>query len=208
MSDIMLDGFDIMIDVDDVITPWFETVDRKCIETWGYDGSRGQCNVWSMHEFYGRTREEWENIVISATLDGLYTNTDPFPGAVEAINLLRWQGHRVHIVTARGFMANGENIRRWTHEYLRDYGIGHDTLTFAKDKVKAQAELGVSFDFAIDDGVHNFENLEIAGVPVYLQDAPHNRTFQTERRVSSLWEFAGLVNDAWAARTMREKVTA
>src|SRR5690606_24163811 len=128
---------EIMIDVDDVIMPWFDTVDRLCAETWGYDGSRGVCDNWHMWEFYGRSHDDWADVVITATANGLYTNTPPFPGAVEAINHLRWEGHRVHIVTARGFMANGENIRRWTHDYLAEFAIGHDTLTFAKDKVDA-----------------------------------------------------------------------
>lgn len=187
------DTVDVMIDVDDVIVPWFETVDRRCVEAFGYDGSRGQCNVWSMHDFYGRTREEWENIVIQATVDGLYTTTEPLPGSVEAINRLRWYGHRAHIVTARGFMQNGENIRRWTREYLSNFAIGHDSLTFAKDKVEAMEALGTVFDYAIDDGVHNFEHLQQAGVNVYLQDAPHNRSFETDRRVWSLWEFSNIV---------------
>lgn len=194
-TDTRVDTFDIMVDIDDVVVPWFETVDRRCIETWG-ESPNGPCRSWSMHEHYGRTREEWEDIVISATLDGLYTQTEPLPYAVEAINGLRWWGHRIHIVTARGFMANGENIRRWTEEYLHNFAIGHDTLTFAKDKVQAMGELGVAFDFAIDDGVHNFENLAKAGVPVYLHTAPHNLDYQTDRRVASLWEFSQIIHAA------------
>lgn len=186
--------FDIMIDVDDVIVPWFETVNQRCIERFGYDGSRGVCNVWAMHEFYGVPREEWEAIVISATQDGLYTSTEPLPYSVEAMNRMKFQGHRLHVVTARGFMANGDNIRRWTKEYLENFGIAHDTLTFAKDKAAAMDWLGVTFDYAIDDGVHNFVRLQEVGVNVWLQDAPHNREFDAGyRRVASLWEFANIV---------------
>lgn len=187
------DTVDIMVDVDDVIVPWFETVDQRIVQKIGYDGSRGPCNVWRMHEFYGIPLEEWENIVVSATADGLYTTTEPMPYAVDAINRLRWYGHRVHIVTARGFMANGENIRRWTREYLTNFAIGHDTLTFAKDKVEAMEALELVFDYAIDDGVHNYENLREAGVNVWLQNAPHNSAYECDRRVSSLWEFTNMV---------------
>lgn len=186
--------FDIMLDVDDVIVPWFDTVDAKCREMWDIDPSYPPCEAWSMHGHYGRTREEWEQVVIAATVDGLYTNIDPFPGVVAGINGLLWRGHRIHIVTARGFMANGENIRRWTHEYLHRYAIGYTTLTFAKKKSSAMKELGLEFDFAIDDGVHNYEDLALAGVNVFLQDAPHNRSFDTSFRVGSLWEFAQIVH--------------
>lgn len=185
---------DIMVDYDDVIIPWFETVDGHCVARWGASPN-GPCQSWAMHEHYGRTREEWEDVVIHATSQGLYTSTEPFPYAVLAINLLRWYGHRIHIVTARGFMANGENIRRWTREHAAEFGIGHDTLTFAKDKVEAMEALDVVFDYAVDDGVHNFEHLRNAGVNVYLHNAPHNARYDvhSSRRVASLWEFANVV---------------
>lgn len=182
---------DIMVDVDDVIVPWFETVDAHCRKAWGEHPE--VCNVWSMWEHWGRTREEWSQVVIDATASGLYTTVAPIEGSVEAVNRLRWYGHRVHIVTARGFMENGASIRAWTEEYLSEFGIGHDTLTFAKDKAGAQAGLGVEYDWAIDDGLHNFEALTEAGVNVWLQDAPHNRHFETDFRVASMWEFANKV---------------
>lgn len=194
-EDLKYDTLDIMVDIDDVVMPWFETVDAKCREFWG-PSPMGPCRTWQMHDHYDRTREEWEDVVIAATAEGLYTDTDPFPGAVEAVNRLRWYGHRVHIVTARGFMANGENIRRWTGEYLHRFGIGHDSLTFSKDKASAQRDLGLVFDFAVDDSLRNFEDLSIAGVKTYLHDAPHNRPHvhvPPSSRVSSLWEFANIV---------------
>lgn len=185
------DTLDIMVDIDDVVVPWFETVDAACRAKWG--DHHEPCSVWSMWEHYGRRQDEWEDIVISAVQTGLYHTTEPIPGSVEGLNRLRWYGHRVHMVTARGFMSNGDNIRQWTPEYLENFGVGHDTLTFAKDKVAAQQTLGLEFDYAIDDGLHNFNNLREAGVNVYLQDAPHNRSIETPKRVWSLWEFANIV---------------
>ena len=186
-------SLDIMIDIDDVIVPWFETVDRRCREAWG--DHHAPCVAWDMAGHYGVTRREWEAVVISATLDGLYTTTEPLPGSVEALRRLMWAGHRLHIVTARGFFANGDNIRAWTKDYLNNFAVPHETLTFAKDKVAAQAELGVRFDFAVDDGVHNFEALHAAGVPTYLHTAPHNSTYVAPPglRVDSLWEFANII---------------
>lgn len=195
--------FDIMIDYDDVITPWADVVHAKC-EDLGLTNGRPYSS-WHMWEDYGCTKEEWENAVISATHDGLYTTTDPFPHAVDAVNSLLWRGHRVHIVTARGFMQNGDQIRRWTREALAIHGIGHTTLTFAKDKVRAMCDLGVDFDFAIDDGIHNYENLDKAGVPVYMMSQPHNSAYDAERRVSSLWEFAQKIHTAQTAAAQEAK---
>lgn len=184
---------DVMVDIDDVVVPWFETVIGACTRLWGEPET--PCVSWKMWEHWpGRDRDHWGEAVLSAThVDGLYTTVDPLPGAVEAINRLRWYGHRVHIVTARGFMENGSNIRAWTRDYLATFGVGHDTLTFAKDKVAVQQELGLTFDWAIDDGLHNFEALSDAEVNVWLHDAPHNRHVETDFRVPSLWDFANKV---------------
>lgn len=183
--------YDIMIDMDDVIVPWFDTVDAGCRAAWGHDFP--PCTNWHMWEHYGRTEEEWVDIVIQATQTGLYHTVEPIPGSIEAINRLRFDGHRAHIYTARGFMSNGQEIRDWTVDYLENFGIGHDSLVFAKDKAAAMRENGLHFDFAADDGMHNYRNLSEAGVEIWLVSAVHNSLEVVERRVDSLWEFAQIV---------------
>lgn len=184
--------YDIMVDIDDVIVPWFDTVDAKCREAWG--DHHPVCSNWHMWEHYGVTQAEWTDVVIQAVQTGLYHTVDPIPGSVEAINRLRWFGHRIHIVTARGFMANGDNIREWTPAYLERFGIGYDgDVVFAKDKAAAQEQIGVEFDLAIDDGFHNYFNLNRAGVEVWLHTAPHNQHMKVERRIDSLWDFSTMI---------------
>lgn len=192
-SGIDIPTYDIMVDIDDVTMPWAETVHNKCGELGLHDGTVKWAS-WHMWEDYGCTKEQWQDAVIAATYDGLYTATDPFPGAVEAINGLLWSGHRVHIVTARGFMENSDQIRLWTPEWFAKFGIGYSTLTFAKDKVEAMRQLGITFDFAIDDGIHNYDRLHGAGVPTWLMTQPHNLAHDAERRVNSLWEFAQIIH--------------
>lgn len=184
--------YDIMLDWDDVVTPWADVVHAQCVID-GITNGRPY-STWHMWEDYGCEKEAWENSVIRATLNGLYTDTDPYPGAVTAINELLWRGHRIHIVTARGFMANGEQIKQWTRQAIARHGIGHTTLTFHKDKVQAMADLGLHFDYAIDDGVHNYEALDAAGVNVWMHTQPHNTSFDAERRIDSLWNFAKMIH--------------
>lgn len=183
---------DIMVDIDDVVAPWFHTVDELCRTRWDAH-HLPPCSVWQMWEHYGRTQEEWGDVVVSAIQHGLYTTVDPLPGSVEAINRLRWFGHRVHLVTARGFMQNARQIREWTPEWLERFGVGYDNLVFAKDKPAVQAELGVTFDYAIDDGGHNYDALNAAGVNVWLCEAPHNASHPAERRTASMWTFAEMI---------------
>lgn len=184
--------YDVMIDIDDVAMPWAETVHLACGQLGLHDGTK-PWSSWHMWEDYGCPQADWEYAVERAVADGLYQHTEPFPYAAEAVRRLHWYGHRIHFVTARGFMANGNKIRQWTPEWLERFAFPYDTLTFAKDKVAAQAELGVEFDFAVDDGVHNVELLHAAGVPTWLHTAPHNQGFPFDRRVASLWEFANIV---------------
>lgn len=188
--------YDIMVDYDDVIVPWVEPVHNQCVA----DGiTNGRLySSWHMWEDYGCTKEAWMESVMRATENGLYIDTEPFPGAVAAMNSLLWRGHRVHIVTARGTnwgnIESRDRIRNWTRLALAKFGIGHTTLTFNKDKVSAQANLGVTFDYAIDDGAHNYELLNEAGVPVWLQTQRHNADLEVQRRIESLWDFAQMIN--------------
>lgn len=184
-------SFEIMVDVDDVLMPWADEIHRRCHLAGLHDGTK-PWKTWHMWEDYGCSKEAWLDVVDAATIDGLY-HTPPVPGSVEGIRRLYWEGHGIRVVTARGFMAHAEEIRRWTEEYLEEWAIPHHSLTFAHDKVDAQVELGVHFDFAIDDGVHNYEALDSAGVAVYLQDRPHNQTFDAERRVQSVGDFVDIV---------------
>lgn len=192
---------DIMVDIDDVVAPWFDTVDELCRTRWDAH-HLPPCSVWSMWEHYGRTQDEWGDVVVSAIQHGLYTTVDAIPGSVEALNRLRWFGHRVHLVTARGFMQNAEQIRAWTPEWLARVGAGYDTLTFAKDKVEAMIDIlggwtppdaRPTFDYAIDDGGHNYDALADAGVNVWLCKAPHNANHRASQRVNSMWEFGEMI---------------
>lgn len=193
MYPISSNTLDIMADIDDVIFRWAGGVHERCREA-------GLTTLpthrrWAMWEDYDvPDKAAWIEVVDKAAKDGFYLTEPPIEEAVVALRALYFAGHRIHLVTARGFMANAENIRHWTKQWLEDYAIPHDTLTFAQDKVKAQAELGLRFDFAIDDREKNYEALRADGVKAYLLDAPHNQEATTPHRVYSVAEFADLVH--------------
>lgn len=183
---------DIMVDIDDVLFPWADEVHRRSGIAGLHDGS-APWKTWHMWEDYGCSKEAWLDVIADATLDGMYTDTPPYADAAEAIRRLWWNGHKVHMVTARGFMEHADEIRRWTPDWLAEFGIPYDTLHFAKDKVAVQHELAIRYDWAIDDGVHNYEALDAAGVEVYLLTRPHNETFPATRRVATVGEFVDMI---------------
>ena len=189
----MRDDLNVMVDIDDVLFPWADGIHEKCrvaglhdIETY---------TSWSMWEDYGVEKEAWLEVVDKATIDGFYQSA-PYPHAVEALRSLRWwMGSTVaiHLVTARGMMAHADDIRRWTVEWVEDFAVPHDSLTFTKDKVRAQEKLG-RFDYALDDGAHNFEALLENGIEAYLLDRPHNQDVEAgDWRVYSVGEFVDII---------------
>lgn len=194
---------ELMIDIDDVLFPTMSSIHDLALKAGLHDGTAKM--AWAGWESYRLPDGQpcppqiywdlWSDFALS----GGYTDTAPIPGAAEALRWLRWEGHRLHLVTARGFMNHAEDIRRWTPQWLGEFAIPYDTLTFAKDKVGAQVDLGVRFDFAIDDSPSNYLALDKDGVEVYLLDHEHNEAHLAERRVPNLWEWAYIIEKRRAA---------
>lgn len=173
------------IDVDDVLFPWFDLAHAAC-ERAGI--TRGQTPAqWQCWLDYGCTKDEWLYVMETATLDGSLYAGEPYEGAIEALHDLVLAGHSLHIVTARGFFAHGELIRRHTVEWLRDYGVPHHSLTFSKDKTLVRT------DVFVDDSCKNVCELEAVGIPTWMVDAPHNQGATDHTRVANVREFADII---------------
>lgn len=188
----------LMVDIDDVLFPLAPKLHSKALEMGLHDGTKEALEVWHGDKQYGCTREEWLAVFGALADEGYYVDAEPIPGAVEAVRKLYWAGHNINLVTARGFPFAGdandfsEKIRLWTAEWIAEHGIP-GSLTFSKDKVAAMSELGF-FNYAIDDGEHNYLALNRAGVNVYLLDQPHNRASGIEnRRISTVAEWAEVI---------------
>ena len=187
--------FDVGADIDDVLHPWGDTVHELCRLAGLHDGSVTEW-TWKMWESYGCTEEAWVDVITRAVMEGGLYDAPPIPGSVEPLRELAFAGHRIHLVTARGFLTNGDKIKEHTYEWVEEFAVPHKTLTFAKDKAQVARELGL--DFFIDDGVHNFQELEL-GAPdtaTYLLSAPHNRDFYTPFRLETMQEFADIITEA------------
>ncbi len=198
----------IMWDIDDVVMPWARPVHDAAAALGFHDGTR-DWSGWSMWESLGYTKTEWLEAVSHATANGLY-ETPPYDDALFGARRLANAGARNHVVTARGFMANAENIRRWTDQYLEVHGFPWHSRTFARNKADAMKvvlrhdqlrRLGYPsdnlprFDYAIDDSMKNYEVLDAAGVRVYLRSQPHNlhEDVPDDRRVESVTEFVDTI---------------
>lgn len=189
----------LMVDIDDVIFPTMSSIHALAHEKGLHDGTAKM--AWSGWESYSLPNGDpcppeiyWDLWSEFAITDG-YINTPPIDDAVNALRWLYWEGHTIHLVTARGFMAHADDIRRWTKDWVEEYAIPHETLTFSQNKAAAQEDLGVRFDFAVDDSPKNVEGLRFHNVRAYLLDHEHNESAEVpaDWRTPSLWEWAYII---------------
>lgn len=185
-------ALEIMVDIDEVVCPTIDSIHNLAFDRGLHDGSMPM-STWRGHEQYGCDEQVYWDLWSDFALSGGYLNTEPIPGSVEALRRLYWEGHRIHFVTARGFMNHASDIRKWTPDWLAEFAVPFHTLTYAQDKVAVQELLGLRFDYAVDDSPRNFTELLADGVEVYLQNHPHNAAFETDRRVQNLDEFAEII---------------
>ena len=192
----MTRSLNLMVDIDEVIFPMMESVHLRAQEKGLHDGTAPM--AWAGWVNYRLPTGEpcpedvyWD-LWSEFALEGGYLTTEPYPGSVEALRWLMWEGHKIHLVTARGFMANADKIREWTPRWLETFAVPHATLTFARDKVAAQETLGVEFDSAIDDSPRNWGDLCKSGIRAFLMNHEHNAGFEAPERarVDTLWEWA------------------
>jgi hypothetical protein len=191
--------FDIGVDIDDVLHPWFLTAHGLCELAGITNGVTPK--TWRMADEYGCDKDVWVKVLEQATKEGTLYGVPPIPGAVEALRRLYFAGHRIHLITARGTAvwqspAEQAEIHRQTREWVEEYAVPHESLHFIADKPWAARTIGLQY--FIDDGVHNFEALEREAPETitYLMTAPHNEDFWTPFRLGTMDEFAEVITEA------------
>jgi hypothetical protein len=198
---------DVMFDIDDVIFPTMMSIHELARQA-GYhnDDVDPQWTGWIP---YGIEEQAYWDLWSDFALSGGYLSTEPIEEAVEAMRRLYFEGHRVHLVTARGFMNHASDIRAWTTQWVEEFAVPWHSLTFARDKVAAQREIAVEFstgkmglqrlpffDYGIDDSPKNVDALRAAGVDCYLLDHVHNKDHVAEHRVASVENFVDMILEA------------
>jgi hypothetical protein len=199
---------DVMFDIDDVIFPTMMSIHELARQA-GYHNNDVDPS-WSGWEPYNIPEQAYWDLWSDFALSGGYVNTEPIPGAIEAMRRLYFEGHRIHLVTARGFMNHASDIRTWTPQWVEEFGVPWHSLTFARDKVGAMHELEIEFggspwardvaeerppffDYGIDDSPRNVDALRAARVNCYLLDHVHNKSHVAEHRVASVDDFVDMI---------------
>lgn len=196
--------FKVGFDIDDVLFPWYARAHEACVEAGITNGV--EPITWRPYEEYGCSKEDWLEALDVVTLKGsLYIKHGPDEDAARALRSLVFDGHEVHLITARGFIGHSRLISQHTVRWLEQYAIPYKTLSFTRAKGARAEQLGL--DFFIDDNEGNFRDVKAAigtwivpnYVPrVYILDRPWNRdlvTFDRER-VSSVQEYVDYIKEA------------
>ena len=142
---------------------------------------------WEFYEDWGYDLEEFKRWCHDGVnLDIIFNYGGPHPRAKEAWDMLRANGHTIHVATDRPFGKDGKG-EAITRSWLDRYGLKFDSLTFTADKTI------VAGDVAIDDKVENHDALEAAGIDSYLLTRAWNKHSPTNKRVLDVYHFAELV---------------
>lgn len=163
--------------------------------------------TWYPYEEYGCTREEWTEALNKAAREGyLYKDIPPDEDALRAMRELYFDGHEIHLITARGFLGEADIIAEHTEGWLMEYGVPHHSLSYSQTKGLDAVRLGL--DFFIDDNARNFQDVRGAlGLGrddgfgyrhSYLLTRPWNEDVNTfpRERVQSVREYADIIQEA------------
>jgi hypothetical protein len=151
---------------------------------------------WNPYEQYGCTRDEWVEVIAEANRQGwLYRDVVPDQDALRAVRELAWDGHEIHLVTARGFFGDKEITEEHTEGWLVEYAVPHHSLTYSQAKGYTAVNLGL--DYFIDDHVRNWQDVALTGVQSYLLDRPWNKDVGAGKlRVQSVQQYVDIIKEA------------
>lgn len=111
---------------------------------------------WSVWECWGISHSEW--LQAFQEYEGIFTDGNPYPGALETLSALKKDHHSIHIVTARTNIGDEAKTIDW----LTRHNVEFDELIFSENKCCTPT------DVFIEDSVTNALSLKNAGVNVYL----------------------------------------
>lgn len=154
----------VLVDMDDTLenlcTPWVQYLNEK----YGTTVTTDDVKDWDIARVFPTlTREQvFEPLITEA----LWERVKPLPKAYENICKLKYDGHRILIVTAASPISVPMKLEKVLFRYFPFFSYSDVIITSHKQLIRG--------DVLVDDAPHNLENGNYKRV---LMTAPHNRYF-------------------------------
>ena len=173
------------IDIDDTISNTYEYIfpyaQKYTIEDLNKeikDVNRDSITHMYVETFHSWTEEQskkffdqYYEIIIKNVKTKLY--------AVDIINKLKSEGHKIYLITAR-FQIDKFDVETETTKWLKENNIQYDELIInAQDKVTVAKDKGV--DIFIDDAIKNCTNMAEAGIKTFIMDSIVNVNYKNDK---------------------------
>lgn len=172
------------IDIDDTISdtygsifPYAQKYTIEDLEKEIENNDRFSTNHMYVEAFHKwneeETREFWDKYYEASLL-----TVKPKLFAVETIQKLKEQGHKIILITAR-FPSNKFDVKELTLKWLKDNHIYYDELIInAQDKVEVAKNKGI--DLFVDDSIYNCEKMIKAQIKTYMMDSIINLNYENK----------------------------
>lgn len=134
------------------------------------------------HMYYS-TAHDWNEKEHKEFLDKYYQtillNIKPKLFAVETINELKKQGHKIILITAR-FPSDKFDIEELTIQWLKDNKINYDELIVnVQDKVEVARKKQI--DIFVDDSIRNCEKVSEVQIETFIMDTIINVNYNNDK---------------------------
>ncbi|MBQ8443995.1 MAG: hypothetical protein IJX25_01395 [Clostridia bacterium] len=173
------------VDIDGVLTDLLKSIKKEYKKFAKLKNGNVAINkkAKSLSEYFGVSREQDDEFF--KNYNWIYAeNAKYYKSAKKYINLLRSEGHKVYIVTARAYAGEdnelGERMRYLVESSLKNEGVCYDKIFYTsklKNKLPVIEENGI--DVFIDDAYWNIEALSSI-VPVICYSQVYNSTYYRE----------------------------
>lgn len=135
-----------------------------------------------IHEPFGMTDEEGKEMWISSLEEIYFTSCPSFPNAVEALQRLEEEGHKIYYITARP-REYGKRTMEWMIK--NGFPVQEDRFFYGmKDEEKVHIIRKLQLDYYFDDKPAVIETLTDSGLKLFVKDQSYNRHLTIPRITS------------------------
>lgn len=181
------------IDVDDTITNSYENIIKEIADYYHKDFCELLERKMSYTDFFDNEEFPNYNAFAFERYKYIVGKTSIKENAVNVINKLHNEGHKIIFITARHY-GEYDDPYAITLKYLSKHGIEFDEIIVNKLD-KGIACKNEDIDLFIDDSVSNCRKVQDAGIDVLLFDAPFNKDNTEFRRIYNWKEVYNIVNE-------------